>query len=63
VTSREVAATAEAKAALFASTGAVAVDMESSLILAHAAGSGCPALVVRGVSDAANESAPSSSST
>jgi len=58
VTSREVAATAEAKAALFASTGAVAVDMESSLILAHAAGAGCPTLVVRGVSDAANESVP-----
>lgn len=58
VTSREVVATAEAKAALFASTGAVAVDMESSLILAHAAGAGCPTLVVRGVSDAANEGVP-----
>ncbi len=58
VTSREVAATPEAKAALFASTGATAVDMESSLILAHAAGAGCPTLVVRGVSDAANESVP-----
>jgi hypothetical protein len=32
--------------------------MESSLILAHAAGAGCPALVVRGVSDAASESVP-----
>jgi hypothetical protein len=58
VTSREVATTPEAKSALFASTGAVAVDMESSLILAHAAGAGCPTLVVRGVSDAANESVP-----
>jgi adenosylhomocysteine nucleosidase len=58
VTSREVVATAEAKAALFARTGAVAVDMESALILAHAAGAGCPTLVVRGVSDAAAESLP-----
>jgi hypothetical protein len=57
-TSREVVATAEAKAALFARTGAVAVDMESSLILTHAAGAGCAALVVRGVSDAAAESLP-----
>jgi len=58
LTSREVAATPQAKAALFARTGAVAVDMESSLILAHAAGAGCPVLVVRGVSDAAAESLP-----
>jgi adenosylhomocysteine nucleosidase len=58
VTSREVVATAEAKAALFASTGAVAVDMESALILAHAAGAGCPTLVVRAVSDTASESLP-----
>jgi len=58
VTSGEVVATVEAKSALFASTGAVAVDMESSLILAHAAGAGCPTLVVRGVSDAAHESLP-----
>ncbi|MGH7383878.1 MAG: hypothetical protein ACREKG_01775, partial [Candidatus Rokuibacteriota bacterium] len=58
VTSREVIATAEAKAALFASTGAVAVDMESFVILAHAAGAGCPTLVVRGVSDTAAERVP-----
>jgi hypothetical protein len=57
-TSREVVATVEAKAALFASTGAVAVDMESSLILAHAATAGCPTLVVRGVSDAASQDLP-----
>jgi adenosylhomocysteine nucleosidase len=55
-TSREVTASAEAKAALFARTGAVAVDMESTAILAHAAAAGCPALVVRGVSDPAAES-------
>ena len=58
VTSPEVVATAEAKAALFASTGAMAVDMESSVILAHAGSAGCPTLVVRGVSDAAGESVP-----
>jgi hypothetical protein len=57
-TAREVVATAEAKAALFARTGALAVDMESSLILAHAAAAGCPALVVRGVSDTAAEGLP-----
>lgn len=57
-TSREVVATADAKSALFAATGAVAVDMESSVILAHAAGAGCSTLVVRGVSDTARESLP-----
>jgi hypothetical protein len=57
-TSREVVATADAKSALFAATGAVAVDMESSVILTHAAFAGCPALVVRGVSDTAHESLP-----
>jgi len=57
-TSREVVATAEAKAALFARTGAVAVDMESAPILAHAAKAGCPALVVRAVADAAGETLP-----
>ena len=58
MTSREVVSTAAAKAALFASSGAVAVDMESSVILAHAAAAGCPTLVVRGVSDAAGENVP-----
>jgi adenosylhomocysteine nucleosidase len=57
-TSRDVVATAEAKTALFARTGAVAVDMESSLILTHAARAGCPALVVRAVADAAGETLP-----
>ena len=53
-----VVATPTEKAALHARTGAVAVDMESSLILTFAAGAGCPTLVVRGVSDAAGESVP-----
>lgn len=58
VTSRDVVATAPAKLALHARTGAVAVDMESSVILSFAANAGCPTLVVRGVSDAAGESVP-----
>jgi adenosylhomocysteine nucleosidase len=57
-TTPQVVATAEDKATLFARTGAVAVDMESSVILAHAAAAGCPALVVRAVADAAAESLP-----
>jgi adenosylhomocysteine nucleosidase len=57
-TARDVVATPLDKAALHARTGAVAVDMESSLILTFAAGAGCPTLVVRGVSDAAGESVP-----
>ena len=58
VTAREVAATPEAKAALRERTGAVAVDMESSVILAAAALAGLPSLVVRGVSDTAAEGLP-----
>lgn len=59
VTTGEVVATAEAKAALRAGSGAVAVDMESALILRTAAAAGCPALVVRGVSDRAAQAVPS----
>ncbi|PYO38414.1 MAG: hypothetical protein DMD86_00145 [Candidatus Rokuibacteriota bacterium] len=58
VTTREVVATPEAKAALFAASGAVAADMESAVIVARAAASGCPALVVRAVSDSAWQSLP-----
>jgi adenosylhomocysteine nucleosidase len=58
ITMREVIATPEAKAALFARTGAVAVDMESSVILAAAAAAGLPSLVVRAVSDAAHDALP-----
>ncbi|MCI0548566.1 MAG: hypothetical protein L0027_14940 [Candidatus Rokubacteria bacterium] len=57
-TSREVIHTPAGKAALQARTGAVAVDMESSVILAAAAAAGCPSLVVRGVSDIATEALP-----
>ncbi len=58
ITTREVIRTPEAKATLFARTGAVAADMESSLIVSMAAAAGLPSLVVRAVSDAATESLP-----
>jgi adenosylhomocysteine nucleosidase len=51
-------ATPEAKAALRAVTGAVAVDMESATILEAAAARGCSSLVVRAVSDDAREKLP-----
>ena len=53
-----VVATPEAKAALRAATGAVAVDMESAAILDAAAARGCSSLVVRAVSDDARETLP-----
>jgi adenosylhomocysteine nucleosidase len=53
ITTREVVATPEAKAALFAASGAAAVDMESAVIVAQAAAAGLPALVIRAVSDGA----------
>ena len=58
VTTREVVATAAAKATLRAASGAAAADMESAFILARAAASGYPALVVRAVSDGATEQLP-----
>lgn len=58
VTARTVVATRAAKAEAFARTGAVAVDMESSLIVARAAADGLPSLVVRGVSDTATHDVP-----
>lgn len=58
VTTREVVQTTAEKAALRARTGAVAVDMESSMIVAAAAAAGCPSLVVRGVSDDASQGLP-----
>lgn len=54
-TASRAVATAEAKAALRAATGAVAVDMESAAILEAAAARGCSSLVVRAVSDDARE--------
>lgn len=58
VTTPDVVATPEAKAELYARTGALAADMESAVILARAAAAGCPSLVVRGVSDGAAQSLP-----
>jgi hypothetical protein len=51
-------ATPEARAALRATTGAVAVDMESAPILEMAAARGCSSLVVRAVSDDARDTLP-----
>jgi adenosylhomocysteine nucleosidase len=58
LTSSRIVGTPEAKAALRAATGAVAVDMESAAILEAAAARGCSSLVVRAVSDDAREALP-----
>lgn len=58
VTAHEVAESASAKAALRHQSGAVAVDMESSVIVSAAAAAGCASLVIRGVSDDATQSLP-----
>jgi len=57
-TASRTVATPDAKAALHAATGAVAVDMESATILEAAAARGCSSLVVRAVSDDARETLP-----
>src|SRR5262245_38926618 len=49
---------AAAKSRLWLETGALAVDMESSLILAWAAARGVPGLVVRAVCDPAGRGVP-----
>lgn len=54
----EVVGDPAARAALWARTGAVAVDMESASILSAAAEAGCAAVVLRGVSDAAGDRLP-----
>jgi adenosylhomocysteine nucleosidase len=56
ITTSDVVATPLAKSALFASSGAAAVDMESAVIIERAVAAGCPALVVRAVSDDARQS-------
>jgi hypothetical protein len=53
-----IVATPEQKARLYADTGGLAVDMESGPILAAARRRGWPALVVRAVSDHAQEALP-----
>ena len=57
-TVEEVVDTPAAKAALAHRTGAIAVDMESAVILAAARARGLAAIVVRGVSDTADQSLP-----
>jgi hypothetical protein len=58
VTVDELVATRDRKAQLREATGAVAVDMESALVLRAAARLGVPGLVVRAVSDPAGRSVP-----
>ena len=58
LTTSDVVATPEAKAARFQATGALAVDLESAIILAWASHQGCPSLVVRAVSDTAAQRLP-----
>ena len=58
VSVREVAETAEAKARLWMETGALAVDMESAVVVAWARTVGARAVVVRGVSDTARHGVP-----
>jgi nucleoside phosphorylase len=53
-----VAADAATKSRLWLETGALAVDMESSAILAWARTEGVPAAVIRGVSDTATAAVP-----
>jgi purine-nucleoside phosphorylase len=60
LTSREVVATPEAKASLREESGALAVDMESALIVVWASSHGCPSLVIRAVSDTAGQEIPAS---
>lgn len=58
VTTDAIVESPEAKAALRRETGAIAVDMESAVILAAAARLGIPAVVVRAVSDTAGQRVP-----
>ena len=58
VSSSQVVATPEAKAALRAETGGVAVDMESAAIVEAAAAHGCASMILRGISDDARETLP-----
>lgn len=58
LTSADLVATPEAKAGLWRSTGAAAVDLESAEILAWASRQGSASLVVRAVSDTARQAVP-----
>jgi adenosylhomocysteine nucleosidase len=54
----QTAETANAKAALAAATGALAVDMETASVAAACTAAGVPMLAVRAISDAAGETLP-----
>lgn len=54
----QAAVTADAKAALFRATGAVAIDLESHIVAAKAAQARWPFLVLRAVADPASRSLP-----
>ena len=58
LTVADVVESAAAKSRLWMETGAVAVDMESAVIVAWARSRGVPAAVVRGVSDTATDAVP-----
>jgi adenosylhomocysteine nucleosidase len=58
LTARGVVETPADKARLWLETGALAVDMESAMILAWARARGVPAVVVRAVADTAREAVP-----
>jgi adenosylhomocysteine nucleosidase len=58
VTTAQVLEDAAAKSRLWLATGALAVDMESALIVGWAAARGVPAAVVRAVSDPASRGVP-----
>ena len=58
LTLADVAHTPGDKARLWIETGAIAVDMESSVVLEWARGVGVRAAVIRGVSDAATSGVP-----
>jgi len=58
LTVADVVHTPENKARLWIETGAVAVDMESSVLLEWARAAGVPAVVIRAVSDTAASSVP-----
>lgn len=56
--SATLVASARAKRALYAATGALAVDMESGVLARHAARHGLPFAVLRAVADGAEEDLP-----
>jgi adenosylhomocysteine nucleosidase len=56
--SQSLISTSRAKAELFASTGALAVDMESAIVQRYAQSAGLPLLMIRAISDTADQEVP-----